>query len=448
MAKDQCYPKNICVTDYTASVPLQDLLDHTTTRLLETQTGVVNANEYNRVTLIYKAGFDGSNGHSIYKQTCNDNECTRNLKSEESLFITCFVPLELSSIVNDKKIILWRNSKPSSTLYCRPLQFKFVEETADLLCSEELTLKNEIKQLTKASYILLNGKPIDVDNKIEITMIDGKAHTALSDVTDSSQCCSLCGVSPKEMNDIDKVLLKLHTQNGLQYGISILHAWIRTFECLIHIAYKVPVKKWSARLPADKQQIEMQKKKIQLAFQEKMGLIVDRSKAGGSGTSNDGNTSRRAFQNEQLFSEITGLNFELIKIFHVVLTCISCGFELDAVLFREYCTHTARFYVECYPWYYMPQSIHKMLIHAPSVVDYMTLPIGLLSEEAIEARNKDFKKYREHFTRKCDRIKCNEDLFKRLFYSSDPVISSLRTIVSTKKKVLPEGVLQLLKNSV
>nr|XP_047125293.1 uncharacterized protein LOC124807453 isoform X2 [Hydra vulgaris] len=136
MAKDRCYPKNICVTDYTASAPLQDLLDHTTTRLLETQTGVVNANDYNRVTLIYKAGFDGSSGH------------------------------KLSSIVNDKKIILWRNSKPSSTLYCRPLRFKFVEETADLLHSEELTLKNEIKQLTKTSYILLNGKPIDVDNEI------------------------------------------------------------------------------------------------------------------------------------------------------------------------------------------------------------------------------------------------------------------------------------------
>ncbi|XP_065680976.1 uncharacterized protein LOC124817909 [Hydra vulgaris] len=85
MAKDRCYPKNICVTDYTASVPLQDLLDHTTTRLLETQTGVVNANEYNRVTLIYKAGFDGSSGHSIYKKTCNDNECTRNLKSVKNL---------------------------------------------------------------------------------------------------------------------------------------------------------------------------------------------------------------------------------------------------------------------------------------------------------------------------------------------------------------------------
>ena len=93
------------------------------------------------------------------------------------------------------------------------------------------------------------------------------------------------------------MLLKLYTQNGLQYGISILHAWIRTFECLIHIAYKLPVKKWSSRLPADKQQIEMQKKKIQLAFQE-MGLIVDRPKASGSGTSNDGNISRRVFFSE------------------------------------------------------------------------------------------------------------------------------------------------------
>ncbi|XP_065673257.1 QRFP-like peptide receptor [Hydra vulgaris] len=179
-----------------------------------------------------------------------------------------------------------------------------------------------------------------------------------------------------------------------------------------------------------------------------MGLIVDRPKAGksGSGSSNDGNTSRRAFQNEQLFSEITILNFELIKMLHIVLTCISCGFELDTDLFREYFTHTAWFYVECYLRYYMRQSIHKMLVHAPSVNDYMTLPIGLLSEESVEARNKDFKKYREHFTHKCDRTKCNEDLFKRLFCTSDPVISLLRTTVRTKKKILREDVLQLLKS--
>ena len=82
---------------------------------------------------------------------------------------------------------------------------------------------------------------------------------------------------------------------GYNMGFQFYMHGIRTFECLIHIAYKLPVKKWSSRLPADKQQIEMQKKKIQLAFQEKMGLIVDRPKASGSGKSNDGNTSRRAF---------------------------------------------------------------------------------------------------------------------------------------------------------
>ncbi|XP_047139018.1 piggyBac transposable element-derived protein 3-like [Hydra vulgaris] len=78
-----------------------------------------------------------------------------------------------------------------------------------------------------------------------------------------------------------------------------------------------------------------------------------------------------------------------------------------------------------------------MLIYALSVVDYMTLAIGLLSEEFKEAKIKDFKKYRKHLTRKCDRIKCNEVLFKRLFCSSDPFISSLRKIVSSKKKEVP-----------
>ncbi|XP_065668245.1 uncharacterized protein LOC136088451 isoform X2 [Hydra vulgaris] len=57
-------------------------------------------------------------------------------------------------------------------------------------------------------------------------MIDGKAHTALSDVTDSSQCCSLCGVSPKEMNDIDKALLKVQKKK---------QSWLKRHPMLIMI---------------------------------------------------------------------------------------------------------------------------------------------------------------------------------------------------------------------
>ena len=44
-----------------------------------------------------------------------------------------------------------------------------------------------------------------------------------------------------------------------------------------------------------------------------MGLLVDIPKIGGSGSTNDGNTARRAFDNAKLFSEITGVDLELIE---------------------------------------------------------------------------------------------------------------------------------------
>lgn len=86
----------------------------------------------------------------------------------------------------------------------------------------------------------------------------------------------------------------------------------------------------------------------------------------------------------------------------------------------------------------MPQSSHRLLIHGASVLRSFNLPIGILSEEAQEAKNKDFKKFRESFTRKTSRIKTNEDLMRRLLCSSDPLTSSLRGVDRPAETELPE----------
>ncbi len=66
---------------------------------------------------------------------------------------------------------------------------------------------------------------------------------------------------------------------------------------------------------------------------------------------------------------------------------------IDAEKFKEYCLATAQLFVQLYPWYNMPQSLHKILIHGWQVIDQMVLLIGMMSEEAQEACNKDFKKF-------------------------------------------------------
>ena len=54
--------------------------------------------------------------------------------------------------------------------------------------------------------------------------------------------------------------------------------------------------------------------------------------------------------------------------------------------------------------------------------------LGQLTEEASEARNKEFRKFQSQHTRKVTRIASNTDLIHILLVSSDPYISSLRKL--------------------
>lgn len=96
----------------------------------------------------------------------------------------------------------------------------------------------------------------------------------------------------------------------------------------------------------------------------------------------------------------------------------------------------------------MPTTLHKILTHGPTII-----PIEKLSEELSEARNKDIKKYREGFARKCLRISNLEDVFKMLLVSSDPYITSLRQLstrciksVLTRSATDVSGPYRLLEN--
>ena len=216
-------------------------------------------------------------------------------------------------------------------------------------------------------------------------------------------------------------------------------------ECLLKVGYKAEVKKWALRSDADKEKVKAKKNLIQSRFKNEVGLVIDIPRSGGSGLSNNGNTARRFFRNAEQTAAIINVDVHLIKRIYVVLCTLSSGFMIDADKLEDYCSETAQLFIQLYPWYYMPQSLHKILIHEWQFVNEMVLPIGMMSEEALEARNKDFKKFREFFSRKCSRLKTNEDLLRRFMCSSDPVISALRSPKHPKKENFPDGVVQLLK---
>lgn len=95
----------------------------------------------------------------------------------------------------------------------------------------------------------------------------------------------------------------------------------------------------------------------------------------------------------------------------------------------------------------MPPTVHKILIHGPSIVRDALLPIGDLTEEALEATNKYLKRFREHHTRKATRVQTNDDLFRRLLLHSDPYITSLQLPQEKPSKFAGEDVRKLLRIS-
>lgn len=252
-------------------------------------------------------------------------------------------------------------------------------------------------------------------------MIDSSITNILLD-TNATAKCYICETMPKEMNK-DDITNKPVKQENFRFEISPLHCWIRSFECLLHIAYRLLLKIWQVRGTANKEIFENNKRRIQEKFKNKMGLIVDKPKSGFRST-NDGNTARRFFSNPELSAEITGVD----KNFNTILRIIYSGRKINNDKFRILIDETRILYIKLYSWYNMPSSVHKILIHGCGIIDFFNLPIGMLSEEALEARHKEIRKHRLARTRKSSRINSNEDLINILFLTSDPFISSIRKI--------------------
>ncbi|KAL4705931.1 hypothetical protein ACJJTC_017513 [Scirpophaga incertulas] len=216
------------------------------------------------------------------------------------------------------------------------------------------------------------------------------------------------------MNDLSKVTSKPENKDAYQYGLSTLHAWIRCMELILHVSYNLPFQKWSATTPENKRLKEEKKKTVQTQFTNQMGLHIGKPRQG-AGNSNDGNTDRRFFENYHYSSEITGVDEEFIKRLYVILQTLASGHAINPDKFGEYTRNTAQLYVEKYRWYYMPSSVHKILIHGENIIKHFAiLPIGQLAEDAQESRNKNYKKNRLEHSRKCSR-KPSQSVTKELW---------------------------------
>uniref|UniRef100_A0A2S2PFW3 V(D)J recombination-activating protein 1 RNase H domain-containing protein n=1 Tax=Schizaphis graminum TaxID=13262 RepID=A0A2S2PFW3_SCHGA len=289
------FPKkiNCFISETRCEIKLQNLLDHTSKRIFQIPTVKINQeNNYNSFEIFYKWGCDGSNGQSPYKQIYeNPNIC-----SDSDLFMFSIVPLQMHCLDNrNDKVVLWKNNRFSSTRFCRPIMFDFKKETVATTLLEVKAIEHQIEQM-RTSIIFVNGNEISVTHKLVFTMVDGKVCNSMTGT--SSQRCYICGSTPTQMNNINKLITFDINEESMRFGLSTLHAWIRFFECLLHISYRLEFKRWSVRTTEHKLQLSKTKKRIQDQFRMEMGLLVD-IVVQGKGNTNDGNTARRFFRNPE-----------------------------------------------------------------------------------------------------------------------------------------------------
>lgn len=446
-AKKQCYPidESVIITETSAQVTLQGLLDHTSQRLALSLESVLKSNAFcTDLILFCKWGCDGSSGHSNYKQRFyvedgqlqsgagdedddedenREEQAADKIPTDSAVYSIGLVPLQLKT--NDDSKIIWHNKRSSSPRFCRPIKIVFEKETTLQTRRQIADIESQIKDLQPTIiYVGGNNSTHRIHYNLKMTMVDGKTISAYTGK--SAQTCSICGATPKIMNDLPSLFNRPKDTAQYDFGVSSLHSYIRCLEMFLNISYRLKICKWRIykKDSNDLEIFEITKSTVQTQLREKTGLLVDVVKQG-FGTSNDGNTATRFFEQYTLVATVTGLNEELLKRFNIILQTVSSGFDINVERFSTYTRETAELYVSLYNWYPMPASVHKLLIHAHEIIDSCSLAIGMMSEEALEARNKDLRRFRRENTRKISRKCTMEDLFHALLYSSDPYISTL-----------------------
>ena len=258
----------IIISENDAIVELQGVCDHTARRIFEipgVRERARQLREENGGILIlildFKFGCDGFSGCTKFRQVGAEASHDGHVQASH------FVVLQITTMVNGERKILYTNPLCNSSISCRLLRFWYIKESED-------TLKEELNRL-KEEEIFLDD--LDVDDGIKVTyngilsLLDQKALNALV----GNRCqkrCPLCGLLPREYMADGEIIYHLFPGAISYLCLSLLHFGLRTVENLLKIGFHKYFKQnccYEKNLPLKEKAI----KEIQQAFLKK-GLRV------------------------------------------------------------------------------------------------------------------------------------------------------------------------------
>ena len=330
-AKSSLRPEGISLQeDGSISVPLQELLEKTLSRTLLNNTPLFDklldlSDEQGGqlyTTLYFKYGFDSSGAHEVAQQPNAEGD----QRQVKHLMASQLVPLQLSIEEDGETQSLYDFPGPNSPHSCRPIRLAYERETNETSMREYTRLKDEISNLQ--DYVVHEEPKVNVSFKGLCTLVDGKVVCAVTGF--SSDKCAHCGKGRKELREKDSNFEPIG--DSFQFGCSILHFGIRTFETLLKIGYKSDLKIFTAQeAKMDslqfKEKVLKGERLVKKRFQDELGLVVDKARPGGFGSTNTGNVARRAFSAAVATADICGVSTVLVSNLETIWKTLASGIK-------------------------------------------------------------------------------------------------------------------------
>lgn len=91
---------------------------------------------------------------------------------------------------------------------------------------------------------------------------------------------------------------------------------------------------------------------------------------------------------------------QLVRDFQTLVVALNYHQARDPDKLQVVCDRISKAYIQLHPWARPSSAIHKVLVHGSQLVRVSPLPLGVLSEEGGEAKNKDYRNDRQHHARK------------------------------------------------
>ena len=241
------------------------------------------------------------------------------------------------------------------------------------------------------------------------------------------------GIIPRIPNDFAnrQGLTSKPLTTSSQRSITITHSYINgtaffiKFLVRVHIDYA----RWEEKSDPRGAPLRAGKARVLAAIEDQTGLVVEQvASTGHCGTSTDGNTGRRFFSSElrpvleELISENYRDNALLLHLqLSSILRIVSCTAKVDIDKYEELTKKTGLNLAVNFPWVRLNYTMHGTVQHSAELIrDNGNQGLGDLSEEALEANNKDIRKMLADYSRKTDPVAQLTDTAHRLLERSHP----------------------------